>query len=457
LRNTVIKIRKCRYKNFLRQKLSELRYILTALSYFAIPVFYDILYKKLLKDSYFKSYTPGIEAMQDNKKTSGNESKNNFITEVKNILKNTPLIDGHNDTPWRIRWEHQNNLDNIDFSKDTTEQNPYMKTDIPRLKKGCVGGQFWSVFIPDSWTGDGVPEKVREQIRVTKNLVARYPDTLEMAYSSKDIERIHCSGKIASLIGLEGGHSIESSLDILREMYDLGARYMTLACAQPSDFAGSATGTPRNMNLTEFGKLVVKEMNRLGMLIDLSHTSDETMNDVLDLSEAPVIFSHSSARAVCDVSRNVPDDVLIRVKDKKGIVMVTFVTMFITNPAARHYEKKLEQWRKFKEIYPEDKKKVKKGVEAWSLKNPAPPVTLSDIADHFDHIRDVAGIDSIGIGSDFGGFRTTPVGLEDVSKYPDLLAELMKRGYSGSDISKIAGGNMLRVMRETEKIAGKQE
>jgi len=385
------------------------------------------------------------------KKTKTNDSS---IQRIRELLKKHPLIDGHNDTPWRFRREHQNNLDAVDFSKDTRQVNPLMKTDIPRLRSGGVGGQFWSVFVPDKWANQGAAKSVREQIALVHQLAKKYPQHLEMAFSSDDVKRIHASGKIACLIGLEGGHSIDGSPDVLREFYKSGARYMTLACAESSDLADSATGKRLHGGLSSLGKNIIEEMNRIGMMIDLSHCSDETMKHALDLSKAPVIFSHSCVRSLCPSPRNVPDDILRKLAQSRGVIMITFVPMFLNNKAWEHHERYHAKWKEMKKQFPDDQEQVKQELKKWEQEHPFPPAFLSEVADHIDHAKKVTGIDCLGIGSDFGGFRNTPRGLEDVSQYPALLAELASRGYSDEDIIKIAGANILRVMRDVEEIAG---
>ena len=375
------------------------------------------------------------------------------IERVRRLLTRSPLIDCHNDAPWRFRKEHEGNLDSLDFSKDTSRANPIMKTDLPRLRQGCVGAQFWSAFIPDSWAGPGAAEALKKQMQLIKRLISRYPDDLETARTSGEILTIFQNGRIASLIGIEGGHSIENSIEVLRDAFSKGARYMTLTCSKSNELADSATGERLHGGLSPFGEKIVREMNRIGMMVDLSHTSDDVMRDALELSDSPVIFSHSCARALCDSKRNVPDDVLRRVAQKEGVVCVTFVPMFLTDPSRLYYDKKILEWKKLEKQFPDRPKQVEEEIKKWEKENPSPPVKISNVADHIDHIRQVAGIDHLGIGSDFGGIRTSPDDLEDVSKYPDLFAELLSRGYSPEDIQKIAGGNVLRVMREVEKSA----
>jgi membrane dipeptidase len=286
-----------------------------------------------------------------------------------------------------------------------------------------------------------------EQIDLVHRLCARYPDNLELALTANDIVRIHRNGKIASLIGMEGGHSIDNSLAMLRMMYAMGARYMTLTHTKTLDWADAANDTPKNHGLSPFGERVVAEMNRLGMLVDLSHVSDDTMRHTLKIAKAPVIFSHSSCRALCDHARNVPDDVIRSMPSNGGVIMVNFMPGFL-NERVRQYdvEKKSEQDR-LEKAFPNDSVKRKSEMEKWKNAHPEPAATLNDAADHIDHIRKIAGIDYVGIGADYEGFDGAPRGLEDVSTYPALLAELMKRGYSKDDIRKIAGENILRVFR----------
>jgi len=377
---------------------------------------------------------------------------------VMRILSEVPLIDGHNDTPWQYRTRVRNHVDQIDFN-DTASLDPPMRTDLARLRAGGVGGQFWSVFIPVGIRG-GAPGDVKtvlEQIDLVKRLAAKYPDDLEVALNADDVVRIHGQGKVASMMGMEGGHSIENSLPALRALYEAGARYMTLTHGKNTLWADSATDEPMHDGLTEFGREVVREMNRLGMLVDLSHVSPETMHDALDAAEAPVLFSHSSARAVCDHVRNVPDDVLRRLPDNGGVVMVCFLVYYVSEEARLWDLAQREEEVRLRALYtdPDDDHLVREGLEEWKAANPMINATLSHVADHIDHIRAVAGIDHIGVGSDFDGMPPGPDGLEDVSCYPALFVELLKRGYSNDDIAKIAGLNVLRVMRECEQAAAR--
>jgi len=382
------------------------------------------------------------------------DSPNDYLDTVRALLRETPLIDGHNDVPWQYR-KLSNNLAAVDFSADTSELKPGWATDIPRLRAGGVGGQFWSVYVPAKLPGAEALQATLEQIDVVHRLCARYPDTLELALTAEDIERIHLNGKIASLIGMEGGHSINNSLATLRMTYRLGARYMTLTHTKNTDWADAAGDEPRHHGLTPFGKEVVREMNRLGMLVDLSHVTDETMRDAINVSVAPVIFSHSSAFALCPHPRNVPDDVLGMVKTNGGVVMVCFLPGYLTRFGSERLAAYDTEKTRLQKLFPEDPQTFEAEMTKWRRSQPRRrEASLGDAADHIDHIRKIAGIDHIGIGSDFDGFSGPPEGLEDVSKYPALLAELMRRGYSKDDVRKIAGLNVLRVMRAVERVAG---
>ncbi len=376
-----------------------------------------------------------------------------LVVEAKKLLRDVPLIDGHNDVPWEFR-KYSNNIDQINFAADMSNAKPKLVTDIPRLRAGGVGGQFWSVYIPSSFTnGEGV-KAVLEQIDIAHRLIKGYPKDLELALTADDIERIHRKGRIASLIGMEGGHSIGNSLAALRMTYALGARYMTLTHTKNNDWADASTDKPQHNGLTPFGEDVVREMNRIGMLVDLSHVSDDTARHALRITKAPVIFSHSCARAVCNHPRNVPDDILKLVAENKGIVMVNYVPGYLTESIRKHWDLMDVEEERLKKLYPNDPAKVDAGIDEWKKQNPpARPVTLSDVADHIDHIRKTIGADYIGIGADYEGFSHPPVGLEDVSTYPNLLAELLRRGYSKEEVKKIAGKNLLRVMRQAEKVA----
>lgn len=373
--------------------------------------------------------------------------------QVRQILKETPLIDGHNDLPWQYHDNWKNHINQVDLRSDTSKLKTPLHTDIARLRKGGVGGQFWSVYVPVDYTGPKAVQGVLEQIDDVYRFTKMYPDVFEMAYTASDVERIHKQGKIASLIGVEGGHCINNSLAVLRQLYALGARYMTLTHWSNTDWADAATAGPQYHGLSPFGEQVVREMNRLGMLVDLSHVSAETMNSVLNITKAPVIFSHSSARAISHHPRNVPDDVLKRIAENGGVVMVNFAPSFVSEENRLYNGEDEAEKARMKQLMPGDPDGAKKLVEEWEKANPEPKATLQQVADHIDHIRKIAGIDYIGLGSDFDGITSTPTGLEDVSKYPDLLAELMRRGYTKQDIQKIAGLNVLRVLHKTEQVA----
>jgi membrane dipeptidase len=360
-----------------------------------------------------------------------------------------PLVDGHNDFPNQVRERGGLDLARIDISKPR----PELHTDIPRLRQGGVGAQFWSVYVPAAVPGAEAVKRTIEQIDIVHRMSIRYPDVFEVARSADDIERIFKAGRIASLIGVEGGHSIDSSLGVLRMMYQLGARYMTLTHSRNVAWADSGTDEPKLGGLSPFGEEVVQEMNRLGMLVDLSHVSAETMEDAIRVSAAPVIFSHSSARAIADHPRNVPDGVLRLVAKNGGIVMVTFVPGFVSPEAAKISNLQRAEIARLEREHPNDPDAVERGLGQWRQGHPAPPATLAQVADHIDHIRKIAGVDHIGIGSDFDGIETTPAGLEDVSKFPDLAAELIRRGYSEDDVRKILSGNILRVMRAVEQMS----
>jgi membrane dipeptidase len=371
------------------------------------------------------------------------------------LLRDVPLIDGHNDMPWQYRRRVNYSMDELPFDGDLSTLDRPMHTDLGRLRAGGVGAQFWSVYIPIRERG-GKPGDARvviEQIDFVKRLTERYADDMEMAYTADDVERIHASGKIASLIGMEGGHSIENSMAVLRATYELGARYMTITHSLNTGWADSATDEPEFDGLTEFGVAVIHEMNRLGMLVDLSHVSADTMRDVLDVTHAPVIFSHSSAFSVCGHVRNVPDDVLRGLRANDGVVMITFLGYYVSEEL-RGYGMRVDAERnRLRARYDEDEEIVRRELRAWREANPAPRATVAQVADHIDHVRRVAGVDHIGIGSDYDGTSSLPVGLEDVSTYPALVVELLRRGYTDDEIRKILGLNVLRVMRAVERVA----
>jgi membrane dipeptidase len=387
--------------------------------------------------------------------TAAYAQTNDVSARIDRILREVPLIDGHNDLPYQYEERAKDHLAQIDIRQDQSKLTPPLHTDIARLRQGRVGAQFWSVYIPTTLKGGDAVRAVIEQIDVVHRIDETYPDTFELARTADDVVRIHRSGKVASLIGIEGGHSIGDSLAVLRQLYMLGARYMTITHSDNNDFADSATADPIHGGLTPFGKLVIGEMNRLGMLVDLSHVAPKTMNDVLDIAAAPVIFSHSSARALTDHARNVPDDVLRRLKENDGVVMVSFVPTFSSEKArARDAARDAEEAR-LKALYRGQPETVKTTLAQWEAANPAPHVTAHDVADHIDHIVQVAGATHVGLGSDFDGITTTPDALDSVATYPTLFAELIRRGYTDDQLKGIAGLNVLRVMRKAETVAAR--
>lgn len=369
---------------------------------------------------------------------------------VLEILKTTPLIDGHNDLPWALRQNHGSDPHAIDLTGDRSHDTK-LHTDIPRLREGGVGGQFWSVYVPASLEPVEAAKATFEQIDVVRRLVAAHPDVFELAVTADDAERIHKAGKIASLIGIEGGYSIDDSLGLLREFHEAGVRYMTLTHSKTTSWADSATDAPKWGGLNPFGETVVKEMNRLGMMVDLSHVSPETMADAIRVTEAPVIFSHSSARAVTDHPRNVPDDILRLMPANGGVVMVTFVPGFVS--AAQGEWIKAVQAEAARLGVSVDTGTPDPRLTAWAEANPRPKATMDDVIAHIQHVRDVAGIDHVGLGGDYDGVDSLPVGLEGVDGYSALLAELMKRGWTEADIRKLSGENILRVMRRVEAVS----
>jgi membrane dipeptidase len=382
---------------------------------------------------------------------STNTADTALLARARALQKQTPLIDGHNDYPWALRETAQRDFSRLDISRPQ----PSIMTDIPRLRAGGVGGQFWSVYVPAELAGQTAVTATLEEIDTVHQMMRRYPETFELALTADDVDRIFRRGKIASLIGMEGGHSIDNSLAALRMFYRLGARYMTLTHAKNTPWADSATDDPKLGGLSPFGEEVVREMNWLGMLVDLSHVSPDTMEDAIRVSAAPIIFSHSSARALADRTRNVPDRILQLLPANGGVVMVTFVPGFLTPAVAAWSERQTAEQTRLAGLFPSDAAAVTRGVDEWTKANPAPRAHLSDVADHIDHIRRVAGIDHIGLGGDFDGITAVPDGLEDVSKYPSLIAELLRRGYKDDEVRKILGENLLRVMREAEKVSRK--
>ena len=394
--------------------------------------------------------------------TLGAQKTDPYLARAKAVLRTTPLVDGHNDLPWRIREDtlHANDLEAYDLRQRT----PGM-TDLQRLKQGMVGAQFWSVYIPgepgaSDYRRNGavssVPGYARvqlEQIQLARRMIAKYPDRLAYAASTSDVRRAFAAHKVGSLLGMEGGHAIENSLEVLRAYYDLGARYMTLTHNVTLDWADAALDTAKHGGLTPFGREVVREMNRLGMLCDLSHVSPGVMSNVLDVTASPVIFSHSSARSLVDHPRNVPDSILRRLPRNGGVVMVPFVTSF-TSKAVFADDQELERMgADLRRRFPADSAARQRELASWRSAHPRPRATLADVADAIEHVRTVAGIDHVGIGSDFDGITETVVGLEDVSTFPTLFAELARRGWSDADLRKLAGENVLRVLERAEVVS----
>lgn len=368
------------------------------------------------------------------------------------ILERVPLFDGHNDVPWQYRNRVDYKFSELDFF-DTTQLERPMHTDIPRLREGRVGAQWWSVYVNAHQPEADAVVQTLEQIDFVHRMVERYPEHFALALTADDVERIFADGKIASLIGMEGGHSIGNSLAVLRQMYDQGARYMTITHGRTLDWADAAGDDPQHDGLTAFGEEVIREMNRLGMMVDLSHVTPATMRDALRVSEAPVMFSHSNARALVDHPRNVPDDVLDLTAENGGLVMVTFVETFTSEERRQHFAERAAYQSKMEYLFPGQPEAVAERMDAWDAEHEAPKSTLEQVADHIDHIRDRIGVDYIGIGGDYDGIPTLPLGLEDVSTYPDLFAELLKRGYTEEELEQIAGLNMLRVLRGAEAVA----
>jgi membrane dipeptidase len=365
------------------------------------------------------------------------------------IHREAILIDGHNDLPYQMHEKADNSFLKLDIRKPQ----PSIHTDLPRLRKGGVGAQFWAAYVDAATRKDRTAVKLTlEQIDVILRMIREYPDDFELALTADDIVRIRKKGKIASLIGVEGGHSIDDSLAVLRLYYALGVRYMTLTHTDTLDWADSATDKPKNNGLSKFGEEVVHEMNRLGMLVDISHVSADTMRHVLRVTKAPIIASHSSAYALAQHPRNVPDDVLKSIKENGGVVMVNFYSGFITPEGARMMKDMVQTARELNEKYP-DEKLFKPAWRQWRKDHPIPTGSVHDVVDHIEHIIKVAGIDHVGIGSDFDGINSAPHQLEDVSCYPNITQELLNRGYKREQILKVLGGNLLRVLRKAEQVA----
>lgn len=374
------------------------------------------------------------------------------LAHVRKLLRTTPLVDGHNDLPWALREEKEapRDVEAYNLRRPTRGM-----TDIARLRKGQVGGQFWSVYIPGEIRDSGYARVQLEQIDIARRVIAKYPDVFTPALTAADVRKAYAQGRIGSLLGMEGGHAIENSLGALRAFYDLGARYMTLTHNVTLDWADAAAGPPRHNGLSPFGHEVVREMNRLGMLVDLSHVSPAVMSAALTTTEAPVIFSHSSARAITDVPRNVPDSILARLPKNGGVVMVTFVPGFVSQKVADFGNAITAVRDSIAKRFPNDNDAQFRAIASWRESHPVPVATIADVADHLDHIKRVAGAAHVGIGGDFDGITETVQGLEDVSKYPDLLAELVKRGWTDAELRGLVGENVLRVLARAEVVSAR--
>jgi membrane dipeptidase len=370
---------------------------------------------------------------------------------ISRLLVKAPVVDGHNDLAWALRNRVRYDLDAMDLASDQSATG--LHTDIGRLRRGGVGAQFWSVFVPTSLAGGSAVTATLEQIDAVHTIVQRYPADLVLARTADEVVEAWSGGRVASLLGMEGGHSIDCSLGTLRMMYALGVRYLTLTHGSNTPWADSATDEPRVGGLSAFGREVVRECNRLGVMVDLSHVADTTMRAALDTSTAPAFFSHSSARALCGHPRNVPDDVLARVRDTAGIVMVTFVPGFLNEECRVWMDGLVAEQQLLTGRLGEETADYRRGEQAWLRANPRPPCGIGDVADHLDHVREVAGIDSVGLGGDFDGIPATPDGLPGVDGYPALLAELAVRGWSDADLAKLTWHNALRVLRDTETVA----
>ena len=374
------------------------------------------------------------------------------MAKARRVLRSTPLIDGHNDLPWAIRNfpGGRKDVDAYDLNKRAPGH-----TDLARLRAGMLGGQFWSVYIPGDAKDSGFAKLQLEQMDIARRIFRKYPTVFQPAFTAADVRRAFARGRIGSLLGMEGGHAIENSLGALREFYELGARYMTLTHNVTLDWADAGNGEQTHGGLTKFGEEVVHEMNRLGMLVDLAHTSPATMSDALSVAAAPVIWSHACARALTNVPRNVPDSILARLPKNGGVVMVAFVPQFLSQKVADYAAVRGAQESQVRSRFGGDTAAAARAMDVWQKENPSPRATIKDVADHIEHIRKVAGVDHVGIGSDFDGVDQLPEGLEDVSKYPALFAELSRRGWSEADLRKLAGENVLRALAQAERVAAR--
>lgn len=381
--------------------------------------------------------------------TTAHAQNDAALERARRLLRSAPVIDGHNDLPWEVRTFERAPGDVSAY--DLTKRTPG-HTDLARLKEGGVGGQFWSIYIPGEIRDSGFARVQLEQFDIAKRIIARYPDNLQLALTAADAEAAMRRGRVASFLGMEGGHAIENSLGALRAYYDLGARYMTLTHNVTLDWADAANDSVKHNGLTPFGEEVVREMNRLGMLVDLSHVSPGTMSDALNVTEAPVIFSHSSARALANVPRNVPDSILARLPQNGGVVMVTFVGGFLSTEASDSMNAWRPLLRPLLDSAPDDSARARIRREFFAA-HPLPRATIAQLANHIEHVRRVAGVDHVALGGDYDGTSELPVGMEDVSRYPYLFAELMRRGWSDEDLKKLSNGNILRVLKQAEMVA----
>ena len=374
---------------------------------------------------------------------------------IDRILKKTPLIDGHNDLPWALRQDHGQSVEGLESG--TGKRDKPLMTDMARLREGRVGGQFWSVYISGTITGDEAIRTTIEQIDTARRIVDAYPKHLELASTADDMARIHRNGRIGSLLGIEGGRQIGGSMATLRRFYDLGVRYMTLTHNQTTEWADAGTDEPKYDGLSPFGVEVVKEMNRLGMLVDLSHVAPATMRDAIEASRAPVIFSHSNAHALDPHPRNVPDEVIGLLPSNGGVMMITFVPTFLSKEDWAWSRERSAEEARLKSLYSFSKEKVEAGLKAWDAAHPAPVVDVATVADHIEHVVKVAGHDHVGIGGDLDGIDRTVTGLNGVEDYPNLFAELIRRGWSDQNLAKLAGGNVLRALRRAEAVAAEMK
>ncbi|WP_082622771.1 dipeptidase [Terrabacter sp. Root85] len=371
-----------------------------------------------------------------------------LLTRARDLLRAHPLVDGHNDLPWEAREQTGYDFEALDISgRLTTTQ-----TDLPRLTEGGVGAQFWSVFVPSTLQGDSAVTATLEQVDGVHRMIGSYADRLALARTADEVEAATATGRVASLLGAEGGHSIGCSLGTLRMLHVLGVRYLTLTHNDNTPWADSATDVPVVGGLSEFGREVVREMNRLGMMVDLSHVAATTMRDALETTDAPVIFSHSSALALCNTPRNVPDDVLGALPANGGVCMVTFVPEFVS-PATAAWRVEAAAAAAEVGVEARDWEAFGRFTAGWQREHPKPDATVEQVVAHLEHVREVAGIDHIGIGGDYDGTDTFPVGLEDVSGYPRLVAALLARSWSEAEVAQLVRGNTLRVMRDVEAVA----